>query len=151
MNEQNLYLLIQISATADTTLTVLEGNYIATDKTQYIYDFWELKEESTEYHDKIFLSKLNLLKINDKNSYAFSDRLIEYLTLNVINPLDTIDKNTVLAQQVANLAYSQYVSPGVWSYILRKRIYDRSIASNNVEHYDLNGYVDKTVEKNFPN
>ena len=104
-------------------------------------------------------SPLGLLQWNDKNTYAFSNRLIEYLLSNVITPIDTIDENTVRVQSYITLGSSRYVtvppyrgsySTGVWDENMRKYIYElrrtSSMSAKKNPNVDFNGYVDKDTE-----
>ena len=86
--EKNLYLVIQLSADNDSSIVVLEGNYLGSwDNTQINYD----QDNDTVQQHKY--RKPSLLHFNCKASFAFSDRLIEYLLLNVINPTEDISQN----------------------------------------------------------
>lgn len=106
------------------------------------------------------LSPLGLLQLSDGNIYAFSNRLIEYLLLNVISPLDEIGKNTERIQKyaasVTNSSMNIYppfkvsYTPGVWSDRLRLYLFNlmkdtRSLSGN--PRVDINGYVDKDTEQ----
>ena len=148
-NENNLYLLIQIPRIIETSITVLEGDYTTPGNCIKIYDKNSLinDEISMDDQDKLFISDLSLLKLNDKNSYAFSDRLIEYLTLNAITPIDDIDKNFTLVQNALGLTTENYVNKGIWSAVMREAIFNSTMENLNVEHYDIIGFLDKTAEK----
>lgn len=89
---------------------------------------------------------LSLLKMGTASMYAFSNRLIEYLLLNVVDSEDTIDENTIKAQEIFNLFNRVDVMPSVWSNILRFSIY-RKFLEENKDVSDVNGFIDKDVEK----
>lgn len=118
----------------------------------------EADENNKQISNKIppLLSPLSLLQINDGNIYAFSDRLIEYLTQNVINHLDTFGKNVERIQQYSKsninklkngTIYSGAVVPGVWDEDLQQYLFELSKNSLILNRkLDLNGYVDKDTE-----
>ena len=90
--------------------------------------------------NKILLSKLSLLMINTKNVYAFSDRLIEYLLLNVIDYQDEISKNTLRAQTYMNLLTKTGIQPGVFDvktryYLFKKYLVVFDKAKNKMGVY----------------
>jgi hypothetical protein len=89
---------------------------------------------------------LSLLKMGTASMYAFSNRLIEYLLLNVVDSEDTIDENTIKAQEIFNLFNRVDVMPSVWSNMLRFSIY-RKFLEENKDVSDVNGFIDKNVEK----
>ena len=77
-NERSLYLALQLPKNVVSSIVVLEGDY-TTVSARKIIDRQFMNELSENQKNKVFLSDLSLLRLNDKNSYAFSDRLIEYL------------------------------------------------------------------------
>lgn len=102
------------------------------------------------------LSPLGLLQLSDGNNYAFSNRLIEYLLQNVINPLDEFTKDVERIQAYATSienklknksTYTAAYTPGVWDYSLREYLFNLVKDSIYVnKRVDLTGYVDKDVE-----
>ena len=89
--EKYLKLLIQLPATNNSSIVVLEDleqhpNVIECD-------------ENSVIHKKITNSPLSLLLFDNNKSYAFSDRLIEYLTDNIIHSNDIIYKNIERVQK----------------------------------------------------
>ena len=89
---------------------------------------------------------LSLLKMGTANMYAFNNRLVEYLLLNVVDSEDTIDDNTIKAQEIFHLFNRVDVMPSVWSNLLRFSIY-RKFVEENKDVSDVNGFIDKDVEK----
>ena len=134
--EKNLRLLIKLPAVANTsTITILEGNYTASVRCQnsIVSDF--------AIDDKngwgVYPTRLSLLDMNDGVSYPFADRLVEYLSGNVITPRDKITNN-IGRLQIA--AYSDTYFKGsydIWDPNLRITIFNK-----------LNN---KTTQKNFYN
>lgn len=106
-------------------------------------------EENDKLLDEFLLSKLSLLQFNDKRNYPFADRLIEYLTLNVIDSADEISDNIKRIQDILGNQESRYIAYGAWNNYLRTLIYLRTRYDKNITHFDMNGYVDKTVESSI--
>jgi len=146
-NERHLYLLIQIPATEQTTVTVLEGSYLKPDECDRLFNWEGFEDLPQEQKDKVVLSKLSMLMINDKKSYAFPHRLIEYLTKNVITPLEEIDYNITRVQQAQGIYGFNKITKGIWDEMIRLYYYDFMKSNTHIEHYDLNGYIDKNTEK----
>ena len=98
--------------------------------------------------NELFIGNLSLLQLNDGNTYPFSDRLIEYLLWNVITSVDDIGQNIERVQYYANAfdINSEFI-PGVWSNYLRYIIYLNYNRDKKSKHLDINGFVDKDVEK----
>lgn len=109
------------------------------------------------------ITNLQLLKINSGVSYPFSDRLMEYLTGNVITDDDDIADNVERVQQTLSFAswtdaekdtlinYS-YKQKGLWDYMFRPVFYNAmqiDKLNGNDKNYDILGYVDKEVETYF--
>ena len=154
-NENNLYLVLQLPVLSTSSIVVLEGDYTINGLCTHNYCSPTNTEEAVELYNRVLRSKLSLLKLNDHNTYAFSDRLLEYLTGQAITPLDTINYNFIRA----NAGFYD-VSPNaidingkygsinrVWTDELRRYYYNFLMTSAKIEHYDLLGYVDKEAEK----
>lgn len=105
-----------------------------------------LDESNSNVKNKFLLSDLSLLEINTESVYAFSDRLIEYLLLNVVDSEDSIDNNTIKLQNIFELFNRKDIAPGVWTNRLRYLIYKDYMLSENSK-IDINGFVDKDIEK----
>lgn len=81
---------------------------------------------------------------------AFSDRLLEYLTRNVICPSDPIKQNIHLIQKVVErITPSRYVLkehvPGTFDLDLQKAVYYYFYNKEGIQ--DFIGFIDKDVEK----
>lgn len=153
-----LRMIIKVPASNKSSIVVLEGDYTNLPK-------WDL--ERVNYYTsgpEIIgdlpkkLSQLSLLQINDNNNYPFSDALLPYLLLNVIDPLDDIENNIIRIQQYASSNINSVVNnttpfpanytPGIWSDELRDYLYTLTTESSNImSKLDINGYVDRNVEK----
>jgi hypothetical protein len=100
------------------------------------------------------ITNLQLLQLNTGESYPFADRLIEYLSDNVITDLDTVTDNVIRAQTVIKENGNDIKVNGAWDNKMQLIFYDymyqdkrkTNISDESVFH-DLLGYVDKDVEK----
>ena len=156
-NENNLYLVLQLPVLSTSSIVVLEGDYTVDGLCMHNYSNPTNTEEAVELYNRVLRSKLSLLKLNDHNIYAFSDRLIEYLTGQVITPLDTIGYNFIRANTgFYDVSHNAVDIDGkyskvdrVWTDQLRRYYYNSLINSVKIEHYDLLGYIDKEAEKHL--
>lgn len=142
--EKDLYIAIQLPASNESSIVVLEGDYTESNYAEYVYDVSMLKDLSDSQEDKLFTSKPSLLMLNDGVTYAFSNRLIEYLLLNVIDKSEIIDNNIVYVHKLLGMTEDNKTLMGVWNAKTRARIYD--LYKNVYGVYDMSGYVDKDVE-----
>ena len=157
-----MYLIIQLPRGTKTSVVVLEGDYTQSgvDKT---FDMMQLKYAMPGEVDKLFIRNPSLLQFDDKNIYAFSDKLVEYLTLNVIDKNDSIVPDIYWVQErVRSIEESirkrdgspitlRSLAPlnGEWDSRLRCAIYDLYTSNYNkvqFDVFDIDGYVDKRVE-----
>lgn len=182
--EEDLKLFIKLPATNNSSIVILEGDY--TDNNDWVYetsdngketnifkalynysvlnfepDFEDYEEENKNIpevkYDDLIISNLQLLKLNTNYSYPFSDRLIEYLTDNVINPIDTISDNIKRLQWLLLDKYldgkkSTGISSigntyGLWDDKYVAILYKLAVEEGLInEKSDLLGYVDKDIE-----
>lgn len=159
--EKFLYLAIQLPESVSSNIVVLEGDYTYTD----VWDkqINDLDPKSKNYLDNNLISPLSLLQMPGSEVIAFSDRLIEYLTQNVITNVDDISENIARTQAYCSSIIckqkngSQYTLPytkGIWDDSLRLFIYDlMKQAKNNLHtpltaagYLDITGFVDKDSE-----
>ena len=115
-----------------------------------------LENELPSIEDRPFrpISPLQLLMFNTKESYPFSDRLIEYLTGNVITAWDENVDNIRRTHKVIELNNNKVDLYGAWDEKTRRILYDYMMngkPSGDFFTFDINhdtlGYVDKDVEK----
>lgn len=142
--EKNLYLLIQLPATNTSSIVVLE-DYVDTKGVRCNEN--SVREPS--------LVNPSLLRGNTDESYAFSDRLIEYLLGNVIHRDDVINENIAKIQTSLASTNTSYYRAFLLDK-LRKGVWDENIprlVSILVEEYakdnivfDQDGNVNKDVE-----
>lgn len=97
------------------------------------------------------ISPLQLLQINSGIHYPFADRLVEYLTENVITGQDSLTDNFykvefALKKQLEN---SSFIPQGYWDNSYKYYVYDKLILENTLinNFTDVLGYVDKNVEQ----
>lgn len=143
-HEKYLYLAIQVPSTNKSSVVVLEGDYSYTGTYEINAEY--LNTLTTKTANKIMLSDLSLLRINDGNIYAFSDRLLEYLLLNVVDSDDEISNNVYRTQQKLGLDNRGDTTNGVWDRKMRYKIYRTYMTDPLLEPIDINGFVDKDVE-----
>lgn len=146
--EKYLTLLIQLPATATSSITVLEGDY-TNQSTDSVANISELSKMTNAELDALCLSPLSLLQLNDKITYAFNDKIIEYLLLNVITVDDSIYDNIERAQKFVNLYSEEDVAWGVWNTLTRITLYQTYMQNKNTSKIDVNGFVDRNMETFF--
>lgn len=149
--ERNLYLLLQVPKNNKSSLVVIEGQYNF-DNCEKVVNLGDIKEE-TDLSDfcvnTTYISKPDILSVNDGNNYAFSDRLIEYLILNTIDNNDKIEFNILDVQRKLGLPETT-----IWNDEMRINLYNRLLSLSedkrkqiNIDNKDILGYVDKDVER----
>lgn len=89
MLQKHLYMFIQLPLHNDSSIVVFE-NF---DPKQHN----KIKCNAKGVREYEFLNP-SLAKLNSKNSYAFSDRLIEYLLGHVVTPNDAVAQNIAMVQ-----------------------------------------------------
>lgn len=149
--ENYLYLAIQLPASNNSPITVLEGdfnNYIK----DVTYDSRIFKYATESDINKTFVSKPSLLSnsiINSlKNNIPFSDRLIEYLVGHTIDMRDEISENVIRAANDFGYPSNSLV---VWDNEFRSKLFTAYMKVKDKNPYLLNyedilGYVDKDME-----
>lgn len=144
--ESSLYMVIQVPANNESSIVVLEGDYTNT-TAKHIVNPQDIEDLSHARMNEMLVSNLALLYLNDNNIYAFSDRLLEYLTLNAIDKNEELTDNIKWAQEKTKFP-AKY--KGVWSNEFRYFLYnsylnlkDRDVISKK----DITGNIDKDVER----
>ena len=97
--------------------------------------------------NRFLLDGVSLLEIGATETFAFSNRLVEYLLLNVVDSMETIDDNITRVQKILKLDNRHDVIPSVWSDLLRCTLYRDYMKSDLVKKLDVSGFVDKDIEK----
>lgn len=163
--ERDLYLLVQLPKNNTSSFVVLEGDYTSVD-TYKVFSSYVNEDGPNNISDQTLntylLSSLSLLRINDRNIYAFSDALIEYLLMNAITSQENISQNILRVQNSLYPSVTQESKrTSVWTDELRKSIYrtymdsvgmtpiektGTSVGKYFGEAIDINGFVGKRVE-----
>lgn len=144
-NEKYLKLIIQLPKNNKSSIVVLEGNYNGA--RNHYFDYHSYNEFTDKQLNHSLISRLSLVQINDGNYYAFSDRLVEYLLENVNTPIDTISGNTYKFQKDLHILKNIDTTKGVWDVPMRVNLYRQYMKTPNVSKLDINGFIDKNVEK----
>ena len=179
-HEKNLRMFIKVPVGCTSSIVVMEGNYIK-DTEMYIKgDNRALKQvlcgDTLKYigneifDNRGYLSKRQLLSYSTKGKFLLADRLVEYLTNQVISPIDTTTNNVKRAQsQILNLndkGVGTVIAPdgkeysyslgrpfdfyGIWDDKTTNAIYDFARLAGFRDNYkDLLYYVDKDIETNM--
>ena len=128
------------------SLVVLEGDYTSVGA---------VKTDKNSVRTYDLHKNLSLLRMNTTETYAFSDRLIEYLLDNVITHNDEFPTNISSVQQAVYSLDEIYkaaadgnrVSFGVWDDAIRHavmRIIERY--DEDIYFQDQDGFINKDVE-----
>lgn len=171
-HEECLHLFLKVPTTFDSTITLLEGDYVnaesrvldsrkepSTVVTTGTYNSAVINfaDDTIDFKDLKFISSLQLLSLNSKISHPFADRLVEYLVDNVISSIDTIPDNITRLQYMLGERHEKGKSgllqdysdlPGIWKDKYRRVLYSimqREGKLNSIS--DILGYVDKDTEK----
>lgn len=161
-------MFIQLPLNTDSSITVLEGDYTTKNTTYGTYTYNEEEKlvtiDTSDFPTRVkqnqtLLSDLSLTQIAGTVSYAFSDRLIEYLTYNVITSEETITQNISRIQQYASSYINAKLNhtepfnllsstPDVWDTKLQTYLFNLAKESKYIQNkLDLTGYVDKDIEQ----
>lgn len=161
-------MFIQLPLNTESSIVVLEGDYTTKNTAYGTYTYNEeekqLAIDISDFPTKVkqnqtLLSDLSLTQIASTVSYAFSDRLIEYLTYNVITGEETITQNISRVQQYASSLINAKLNhaepfnmlsstPDVWDTKLQTYLFNLAKESKYIQNkLDLTGYVDKDVEQ----
>lgn len=169
-NEDKLKLIIKLPADNNSSITILEGNYLNWNDGQISQSGARITGTTYNHavinlgasNDKLEaltlkpITSLQLLKMNTGESYPFADRLIEYLADNTITDLDSINGNVLRAQTVIKENGNNISVNGAWDNKMQLIFYDymyQDKSRNNINDdsvfHDLLGFVDKDVEKYY--
>ena len=136
----------------------VEGDWV---RPEYFINYENQMAMARDYQvrdrKKVMFSPLGLLQVNDGNSYAFSNRLIEYLLQNVICNMESFGKNIQRVQEYVSSDINRLVNddlyvkeyiPGVWSEDLQEHLFDLARKTIHIPNkVDITGNVDKDVER----
>lgn len=166
--EQYLTLFIEIPLNKSDSIVVLEGDYSKNKLVPTINSNGQITDASgvtlSKYYrgnEEVADSKLynrsanSLVHLSSNETYAFADRLIEYLTLNVISHQDPIYRNIINAQKDTSTRKCKtsnglnYEYPNYGTYDDRYREFIYRLATTNIKSpllYDIDGFIDKDTE-----
>lgn len=146
--EDNLYLLIQVPKSFDSSIVILEGNYLNTESTKIIDDS-QVNLLPAPLVDYLYTSKLKLMEMPSSKPVPFSDTLIEFLLWNAINNLDSINNNMDrLLLAISKIIENPFTirHANFWYPQYRKIISDIGKYNNNMVVTDNLGYVTRNLE-----
>lgn len=160
--EKYYMLAIQLPKDLQSSVVILEGDYRKNKFINTGNNVNSLIQIESNYDINItngnyYLSVPGLTRVAGKTSFAFSNRLIEYLLLNVINKNDKISENieriqtylsTYKSKQLFGTAFNLTSSnKGIWTPALRYTVYNNVTRNYKIpKRIDINGYVDKDSE-----
>lgn len=152
-HEEDLKLFIKLPSNNNSSIVILEGNYVRWNDRQYKIDHaswngkaWDVKnnwkqisnkfivnfenyEERLLNNEVIFkpITNLQLLQLNTGTSYPFADRLIEYLIGNAITGEDELEDNVKRIQSIMHKNDASYTATsdfyGLWDEYIRPVLY----------------------------
>lgn len=157
--QQDLCLFLKVPATLQSSIVVLQGNYVSNndrsitngsviDNNRSIINFQHVA--TTTMDTQSLKTPLQLLRINTGTSYPFSDRLVEYMLGQTITPLQTIGDNVRRIRHVLDTGIrknKQY--SGIWSPVLQSILYNWATKTPNAGLFQSFGFVDKDLQSLF--
>lgn len=148
-HEKYLYLAIQVSATNNSSIVVIEGDYSSV-ANNYVSDAEKIKDLSSRQLSQIFRSNLSLMQANDGNQYPYAEKLIAYLLKYTVDEREEIDENVQTIETAINYKppIKDFYS-GIWDNSLRYTLYNKYMNINNIDYiekYDITGFVDRDIE-----
>lgn len=134
-----LYLAIELPVNNHSSVAVLEGDYT---KHNIIMSIENIDSVYASMLDECLLSNSSLAFLNDENVYAYSDRIIEFLSGHMIAGQETITNNVRRVQKAMNYKTG---TPDIWDNSLRYLLYNKYMDTYSGA-MDITGYVDKQIE-----
>ena len=157
-SQKNLYMVIQIPPSNESSILIQEGDYTRLPRINskdnsfsLVYNTDNIDKWTPTDLNSTFRSPISLQTMNTGESYAFSDRLIEYLLWNVITNLDEVGDNIAYVQKNTIKSGEEYWK-GIWDNGLRSKVYSnfvKSVTENKntkSQFRDVCGFVDKDTE-----
>ena len=120
--ERYLYLAIQLPKNNKSSVVVIEGDYSKNYDKIFDAQFSEHPMSKQEQNELMY-KDLSLLLYSDGTSYAFADRLIEYLLLNSITSEETIDGNVEYVQRNIDAKTFNNYTQGIWNDNMRAALW----------------------------
>ena len=148
--EDELYLLIQVPASLDTNIVILEGDYTDTE-CEKIYDSHKFELFSEAKMDHLFTRNLILMETATKKIRPFSPTLIQFLLWNAICNLDTInndlDRLYIILDEVGSEGLDSQYSHNYWYNKYREMIFNYAEEFPRQYSRDNLGYVTTNIEQ----
>ena len=164
-NERYLYLAVQLPKNNKSSFVVLEGDWTKNYNKVFDANYSSHGAPSAEKQNELMYKNLSLLLFSTGSTYAFSDRLIEYLLLNAISSQEEIEGNIRYAQRNVNGKNLEGYTSGIWNdniraalwYKYKNNLYKKyneqnseSLQYNITKNMiDMIGFVDKDMERTF--
>lgn len=134
-----LFLAIELPSNNRSSVAVLEGEYI---RRNIIMSIENIEDVFDSMLDEVLLSMPSLALMNDGNIYAFSDKIIEFLSGHMIASQETITNNV---RRVQNAIKYHSGTPDIWDKTIRYLLYNKYMGTYDGA-MDITGYVDKQIE-----
>lgn len=148
--EDNLYMLIQVPKDYESSIIILEGDYTNT-KAEKIIDSNSVDLLPKPMVDYLYTENLRLMQMGSSKIKPFSDALIEFLTWNAINNLDSINNNMDrLLLALRNITYELHLEAkfaNYWFPQYRQIVFNLIRKSRNLPVTDNLGYITREVEQ----
>lgn len=148
--EDKLYMLIQVPASFNSNITVLEGDYTEI-SSQKLVDERIIGVLPDFLYDKYYTHDLSLMNRNYSYPVSFTNELIEFLLWNSISLLDSINNNMdrlsidLKDKYIPNSENANY--PNYWQDRYRQLISDY-VNYNGTNYIQNNiGYVTRNIEE----
>lgn len=169
--ENYLGLLIQVDRNNNSSVVVLEGDkshesrfifnaqneaWLITPKDEEINDHnyrlpdrtkgvkYILDELTPKQFNDLFRTPKQLTLVNDKNIYAFNDKIIPFLLHHVITNMEMIEGNI---GDVQKYIPNDYEYEDIWSDRLRIDVYNKYLSNFEETKFDVTGFIDADVER----
>lgn len=148
--ENNLYMLIQVPKDYESSIIILEGDYTNT-KSIKIIDDNSIDMLPRPMIDYLYTENLRLMQMGSDRIKPFSDALIEFLTWNAINNLDSINNNMdrllIALRNITNELRMNSHFANYWYPQYRKIVFELIRDSRNRPVTDNIGYVTRETEQ----
>ena len=106
---------------------------------QYILDALTKQE----FND-LFRTPKQLTLINDRNTYAFNEKIIAFLVHHVITNMEMIEGNIGAIQEIVP---NRNTYEDVWDDRIRVDVYNKFLSNYDVTRFDVTGFIDAEVER----
>ncbi len=110
---------------------------------QYILDALTQKE-----FNSLFRTPKQLTLINDRNTYAFNEKIISFFVHHVITNMEMIEGNIGAVQEIIP---NRNTYEDIWDDRIRVDVYNKFLSNYDVTRFDVTGYIDAEVERYLNN